>query len=503
MSAIIQLRPSRRSVLLAIGLGALAMAARLVPLLRGGGLTGLGNYDDGVYYSAGTALLHGRLPYRDFLFLHPPGVIVLLAPFGLFGMAGHDAAGLAAARLGWMLLGVCNTLLVAAILRPSGLRAALIGALFYATAFPAIYIEWTPLLEGPAQTCVLGAVVLLNRDVRAPGRLRLTATAAGVLLGLSATLKIWGVVAIFTVLAWYVVRRLWRDAAAIALGAAGAVVAVCLPFFAAAPGRMWQMIVVYQLNRDRTAGNPWHRLSAIIGLGLHARFAGPGLPVIAALLIVLAVLVVAAAWVPRARLCVLLTASLTVLLVAGPSWFLHYPGLAAGPLAVALGAGIGVAIDRVGRRWRWATVVATGLVAVTLAIAAAPLLTLRLGRPFPSFELRTAISARQPPATCVVADDPTALIALNVLSRDLDRGCTFVADLGGYSYQFAAERGRWTPRVRDERWQATYLRYLRSGDLCLSYHYTALGALDDSTLSTISSWPVVVESGRYVVRVPS
>ena len=42
---------------------------------------GLGNYDDGVYYSAATALVHGQLPYRDFLLLQPPGIAVLLAPF--------------------------------------------------------------------------------------------------------------------------------------------------------------------------------------------------------------------------------------------------------------------------------------------------------------------------------------------------------------------------------------------------------------------------------------
>ena len=48
----------------AIALAAIAFAFRLVPVLRGGGLFGLGNYDDGVYYAAATGLVHGRLPYR-------------------------------------------------------------------------------------------------------------------------------------------------------------------------------------------------------------------------------------------------------------------------------------------------------------------------------------------------------------------------------------------------------------------------------------------------------
>src|SRR6476661_2472269 len=82
----------------AVAAALVAVVARLVPVLRGGGLFGLGNYDDGVYYAAGTALLHGLIPYRDYLFLHPPGIVLLLAPFGL---AGHDPTGLATARLAW------------------------------------------------------------------------------------------------------------------------------------------------------------------------------------------------------------------------------------------------------------------------------------------------------------------------------------------------------------------------------------------------------------------
>jgi hypothetical protein len=38
----------------AVGVAGVAFATRLVPVLRGGGLYGLGNYDDGVYYSAAS-----------------------------------------------------------------------------------------------------------------------------------------------------------------------------------------------------------------------------------------------------------------------------------------------------------------------------------------------------------------------------------------------------------------------------------------------------------------
>ena len=153
--------PRRAWRLLALGVGVAALLARLVPVLRGGGLAGLGNYDDGVYYAAGSALAHGRLPYSDFLLLHPPAIVLALAPFGLLARLSGDHTGLVAARLAWMVLGACNAVLAARALRPQGLAVAALGGAAYALAYPAIYTEWTPLLEAPASTCVLLALVLL------------------------------------------------------------------------------------------------------------------------------------------------------------------------------------------------------------------------------------------------------------------------------------------------------------------------------------------------------
>jgi hypothetical protein len=136
-----------RDWLWAIALAAIAFAFRLVPVLRGGGLFGLGNYDDGVYYAAATGLVHGRLPYQDFLVLHPPGMPLLLAPFALGAQLTSDSYGFAAARLAWMLLGAVNALLIWRILRPIGLVAALFGGLGYAVFYRAVYADKSTLLE--------------------------------------------------------------------------------------------------------------------------------------------------------------------------------------------------------------------------------------------------------------------------------------------------------------------------------------------------------------------
>ncbi len=59
----------------------LAVAARVAVIVRHGGLHGDFGYDPGVYFAAGDAFVHGRLPYRDFVLIHPPLEMLVLAPF--------------------------------------------------------------------------------------------------------------------------------------------------------------------------------------------------------------------------------------------------------------------------------------------------------------------------------------------------------------------------------------------------------------------------------------
>ncbi len=56
----------------------LALALRLFLVTRPGFLTsGTVEYDDGVYLGAAMRLLHGALPYKDYAFVQPPGIIVV------------------------------------------------------------------------------------------------------------------------------------------------------------------------------------------------------------------------------------------------------------------------------------------------------------------------------------------------------------------------------------------------------------------------------------------
>ena len=86
-------------------IGVVAFAARLHAMLRGGGLGGISNYDDGVYFAGAESLVSGRLPYRDFVLLHPPGIVVVLSPFAALAHLLSDATAFELGRLVFIALG--------------------------------------------------------------------------------------------------------------------------------------------------------------------------------------------------------------------------------------------------------------------------------------------------------------------------------------------------------------------------------------------------------------
>ena len=283
----LQIRSRRTTVVLAAVIFAVAFLARLGPMVRGGGLTGFTNYDDGVNFGGALGLVHGELPYRDFLWLHPPGIELALAPFAALSWLIGEPTAFVAARIGWMVVGAVNALLVARLLRPAGWAGAVFGGLVYALFWPAIVAEQTVRLEAVATTCLLIALILLS-SARPPSRASVIVL-AGTLLGLAAATKMWGVVPVVILAGWLWSQAGIRKAALLVAGAAASCAAICLPFFLAAPGAMWQMVVLNQLARQRPVSVD-QRLIEITGLG---PIAARGMPWV--LLVGLAVLVLGAA----------------------------------------------------------------------------------------------------------------------------------------------------------------------------------------------------------------
>ncbi|HEX8509874.1 MAG TPA: hypothetical protein VF635_10320 [Propionibacteriaceae bacterium] len=485
----------------ATAIALVAFLARLLPVLSSGGLQAIHHYDASVYFGSAVALLHGRLPYRDYLMLHPPGITVALIPFaGLTFLVG-DAHAVAVARLAWMGLGAVNALLVGRILVPVGRWPAACAALLYAFSYPAVTIEQATRLEGLAAACLLGALALLSRGRSSADLTTRSVVIAGALLGFSMSTKVWGVVP-FVVVALYLLGTAGlRRAALLTLGAAVSGSVVCLPFLLAAPALMWRYVVTDQLGRGTSSASVSTRLVDITGMGVSVDLVEPFTK--AALVVAAAGLVVGAvlAWrVVEARLSVLLLPPLVLMLLATPSWFPHYAGLTAGPLAVLAGAAVSTLPDLAGRAGRLLRVLGTAALAAVLLGTALQLRDAQFGRRFEAQQVRDVVAALP---GCVTADDPSTLLALNVLSRNLRRGCPLLLDLGGYTYDLNRPGQPRLRRERDPRWQRLALDHLSSGSATMVTRYSTSFGFSKSTSTTIKSWPVLGTAGKYKLRRPS
>ena len=485
----------RASLMWAAAIFVVALTARLVPVVRGGGLTGIIDYDDGVHFASAIGLVNGHLPYRDFLLLHPPGIVLVLSPFAGLALLIGEPMAFGAARLAFMALGGFNAVLVAHYLRLYGNFGAVVGGLLYALFWPAVFTEHSVLQEGLGNTCLLAALVLLAPPAaRGPSKIRMVG--AGCFLGLAAAVKIWAVLPALIMFGWAFFLLGGRRAAHFLLGAIGTCTAACLLFFISAPRAMWRMVVLDQLQRNPASAHAAERLRDVLGLVVLPAD-GFSAALVVALAIVSAGCVIG--WASElARPAVLLLVAFTVLLLATPTWFFHYSGLTAAVLAITAGAAAQRLRDLSANNRRIAgfavVVVAT---AGLLAASVGPLLA-RSGDRFPRSEFTAAVTG----ARCVTSDHPSALILTNRVATNISNGCPLVVDLGGTAHHLRPSRAG-ASRARNQAFQAFALEYLASGDRTIIARFTQNNGFNENTSKMVNSWRLLAQSGRYAVRVSS
>jgi alpha-1,2-mannosyltransferase len=446
---------------------AAAFVARIWVVLRGDGFHALVGYDQGVYYAAADAFVHGRRPYEGFLLLHPPGIMLFLSPFAALGSVTSDATGMAVARFAVILLGTLNAVLVAVIARRFGLVAAIAGGLFYALWAPVVVLESQTKLEPFGNTCLLLALLGLLRRRGAPVSAR-AEVLAGAALGAGAGIKIWGVLPLLVVLGWQLLERGWRSTVRVAAGAVAAVTAICLPFFLMAPDTMFRMVVTDQLDRPAMRIRMLSRLYSLSSVGIWLPFSRRAV-LLAAVVGVLALTALLLAWTERsARVVVVLLAAQTALLLVAPSYFAAYAVFvvpaAALTFAVA-SARVAVWLSQRGRALRMAGVAVLGAAAMVAGVLLVPI-RVGAGPPFPASQLSEAAEDQR----CLLSDTSIALIEMNVLSRDLRNNCTVHIDVTGYTYEGELALGpndQLLPRRKNAAWQKQILTYLTSGNAVL------------------------------------
>jgi len=466
---------------------------RLNLLLRGGGLLGIGAYDDGVYYSAAAQLLHGHLPYRDYLFVQPPDIVVLLAPFAALAHLIGDPAAIVTMRIAFELLGGLNAVLVLLTLRRFGLPAAVVGGLFYAVLYPAAYDERTALLEPLGSTGVLVALLILSR-IRVGVTSPRWFVVAGVALGIAIDLKIWYLVPLFVIVAFATGGRL-----RVLLGAVGAVFIGYLPFFLAAPAESFTQIVLDQLGRKRggTMMNRFESFLGVDGSGPYSTLPHVGSQTVALITVALlgaALLAVLAD--RRAWLYATLLVTSVMVLMASPSYFEHYASLVAPPLALVVGVTAGRILGLIRERPRRLIALAVMLVAVV---------GLNIRHDLKGADQTVPVAGLQAAAQkvpgCIYSDEPTLLAIMGVLTRDLDHGCAVQPDMSGISFDPAGHPPG-QPRIartKNDVYQGLALQYLRSGSAFIAVRSGA--ALSDATKQELARNRALFSDGKYVLRV--
>ena len=211
------------------------------------------SYDDGVYMAAAAQFAEGIMPYRDFVFLHPPGVVLLLTPFALIGRFVGTAVVNEAARLFEVLVAMANVVLFARVVRMMPTHAMAAGLVVF-TFHPEVLSTNQAILLEPLliAACLVGTALVFDGDGFTTQRWRWWV--GGSAFGLGCGIKIWGLFPVLALVVVAVLSGYRTHAARLALAGAGTFTLLCAPFLVMAPTAFVYDILVVQASRNDPAG---------------------------------------------------------------------------------------------------------------------------------------------------------------------------------------------------------------------------------------------------------
>jgi 4-amino-4-deoxy-L-arabinose transferase-like glycosyltransferase len=385
---------------------------RAIPLLRTGGLLSGIQYDDGVYLWSAALLAGGHLPYLDFTFLHPPGIVLAMAPFGALIDGGDPRSAVILGRSLMLVVAVLDILLVADLGRRwRGWPTGLLAASLYAISLGAMVADATILLEPFLNLACLAALDVWLAGERG-GQTARRCVLIGILLAVGLSFKLWAGVYVLVIGGVFLLRGSWRNLAWTAVGGAIAGAVLVLPFVAAAPAAFIQQVVAVQAARAADASKiPAGRLEAMFAFG-PVGIAGVSIVGIAAAVLVLA-MAGYVAWRGGTFGAVLaaLLAAITVMFILSPSFYNHYPAFLV-PIAVLVIAGAtSLALEALGTRAPRPVTVGVGLLVLAVLLGIGGVRAFRQATSGPGRDDFGAEIARLVPAdACLTADDPTWLL---------------------------------------------------------------------------------------------
>lgn len=430
------------SGLLALGLCCYQLSLPLV-LFGIHGYSGSG-YDDGVYFGAATRLAHGVIPYRDFDFLQPPGITLVMSPIAVLGRLIGTRDAMVVARCVTVLVAGCNAALAALVVRRRGKVAMVVAGVSLALFPMAIAADQSLLLEPYLVLfSFLGILALFrNGELASPRRIVL----AGLAIGFAGSIKLWAVLPAGAALlccipAW---KRAFRP---LIIGLIVGFLVPCLPFLLLAPHSFLHDVFTSQIHRGTSGrGNLSiaQRLVMISGFsGLPGLDAKTGLAVaLSVVFLVWVVSVYATTWRIRSRLdWFVLTACVVVMvgMFSSLEFYDHYAYFPAAFLALLFAicveqtcAWLRSAVRRVEARTRRVIWPATKWISLVLMVVVGVIVIGQDTSYASSYfgnaaDPAAAVDAQIPQGACVVTDNAIILLLANRFNS-ASSGCPDVVD---------------------------------------------------------------------------
>ena len=427
----------------------LALGLRLYDLSRPGYLLGISEYDDGTDFGSAIRLVHGALPYRDFIMVQPPGITLIMFPVALATKALGTGIGMAVARVVTVLASVAAVPVAGLLTRHRGLFATLVTCGVLAIFPDSILASRTVLLEPwLVLFCLLGALAVFDGDRVASSSRRLLL--GGVLFGFAGAVKVWAILPVVVILV--LTARRPRQAAIYAAGVALGFCVPVLPFALTAPATFYRSVVVAQLVRNDITRIPeGYRLQRMLGLVHVSELATPALVIIG----VVFVLLIAGVTVLGSRLAHSLPPTLDwfatgtcALVVAAFLWpadfYYHYTAFLAPFLALTIALPVSRLLAQLpiegSRRVTLIRPVAT-VVAALVIVVLAVLQVFGESHEYagvPASEI-SAVQRLIPPGACVATDQVSFTIAINRFVSTVP-GCSLMID--GVGTDYALSNGR-------------------------------------------------------------
>lgn len=446
-------------------------------------------YDDGVYMAAATQLGHGIVPYRDFVFLHPPGVVLLLTPFAMIGRSVGTPVANEAARLFVVLVATVDVILFARVIRMRPVLALAAGLVVFTLhpdvliANQAIYLE--PLL---ISACLVGTVLVFDGEGFATQPWRWWV--GGGAFGLACGIKIWGLFPILALVVVAVLSGYRTYAARLALAGLATVTLVCVPFLALAPTAFVRDVFAAQASRDDPrSASITSRIGDLLYLpsSLASEHAIVGLAVVSAVSVVVwSVLrtrrqpLSALEWYSIASVGLVVGA-----FVLSSDYYAHYGAFAAGFFGLVASGAIARLISvretktTSSNHPRGTTLITAGVVAAVILLVGFGVHTLyaRTAGWILSSQSLTRIAAVIPPGRCVVTDNVSILLLSGRFTAD-DPGCPRVVD--SFGTELALTDGHIGQVASNGTVQRAWLAWMeRADDLAVTERNLSQAAMAD------------------------